>query len=166
VQRVAGLELLVRVELEPALAALPFRTAVPGDADCLQPSARKRDQVLLQRIDPEGVADLILVERAVGALRTHQELGTGAREGGGNAEMFEPGVGKIAQHGFFCRLLHRQSVVRALPKLRLGRMASRTHLTADIARGLVRKPLRPDRGESHEKNPSRYRDVQEDRHIR
>jgi hypothetical protein len=47
VQRVARFELLVGVEMEPALAALLFRPAVPGDAQRLQPPAGKRDQILL-----------------------------------------------------------------------------------------------------------------------
>jgi hypothetical protein len=41
--------------VEPALAALIFRPAVPGDAERLQPSPRE-NQILLQRIKPERVA--------------------------------------------------------------------------------------------------------------
>ena len=49
VQRIAGLELLVGIEMEPALAALVLRPAVPGDAERLHPAVGKGDQVLLQR---------------------------------------------------------------------------------------------------------------------
>jgi hypothetical protein len=59
---------------KPALAALPFRTAVPGDAERLIPAAGKGDPVLLQRIDPEGVSNLVVVKSPVGALGTDHEL--------------------------------------------------------------------------------------------
>ena len=58
--------MLAGIEVEPALTALLFRPAIPGDAERLQPPAWKRDQVLLQRIDPEGVGDRIVLQRTVG----------------------------------------------------------------------------------------------------
>jgi hypothetical protein len=67
-QWVAGFELLGWIEVEPALPAPLFRPAVPGDAERLQPPARKRDQRLLQRIGPEGVGDRIVVQRTVRAI--------------------------------------------------------------------------------------------------
>src|SRR5262249_1628144 len=54
-QHVVVLDLLVRVEMEPALAALLFRARVPGDRERLQAAVGKFDEILLQRIDPEGV---------------------------------------------------------------------------------------------------------------
>ena len=66
-QRIAGLELLAGVELEPALAALVFRAAIPGDAERLIASPGKGDQILLQRIYPEGVGDPVIVQCAIGA---------------------------------------------------------------------------------------------------
>ena len=78
VQRVVGLEVLAGIEMEPALAALLFRAAVPGNAERLIPPPGESDKVLLQRIDPEGVDDLVVVERAVGTLGIDHELVAGA----------------------------------------------------------------------------------------
>jgi hypothetical protein len=61
VQGIAGFELLAGIEMKPALAALVFWSAVPGDAERLIAPARKRDQILLQWIDTEGVSDRIVV---------------------------------------------------------------------------------------------------------
>src|SRR5690606_4406074 len=55
VQRVCVIDLLVGVEAIPALAAFGGGPAVPGDAERLQPSVRKFDEVLLERIDTERV---------------------------------------------------------------------------------------------------------------
>ena len=111
VQWVAGLELLARVELEPAPTALIFRAAVPGNAERLIAPPGKGDQVLLQRIDPEGVGDLVVVESAVGARGIDRELVARAREGGDRAEMLEPRIGEVAQHDGFRRPLHGVRVV-------------------------------------------------------
>ena len=58
VQHVVVLDLLVRIEMEPALAALVLRPAVPGERQRLQAAVGKLDQILLQRIDAERVLDL------------------------------------------------------------------------------------------------------------
>ena len=60
---------LVRVEVEPALAPFRLRPGVPADGEGLEPPPGEADQVLLERPDPEGVGDLELLERPVGAVR-------------------------------------------------------------------------------------------------
>jgi hypothetical protein len=60
--------------MEPALAALLFRVAIPGDAERLIAPPGKGDQVLLQRIDPEGVGDLVIAKSPIVVLRADQEL--------------------------------------------------------------------------------------------
>jgi hypothetical protein len=55
VQNVVVPDVLVRIEMEPTLAVLVFRSAVPCNRQSLQPSVRKFDQVLLKRIHAEGV---------------------------------------------------------------------------------------------------------------
>src|SRR5271166_5651922 len=44
VQWIAGFQLLAGIEVKPALAALVFWPAVPGNAERLQPPTGKRDQ--------------------------------------------------------------------------------------------------------------------------
>ena len=57
VQLVPGLDVLLGVQVEPALSALRFVPAVPGDTECLHLAAGKLHQVLLQRMNPKGVGD-------------------------------------------------------------------------------------------------------------
>src|SRR5262245_48538772 len=65
VQPVSGSELLVGIKVKPTLATLFLRPAVPSNAERLILSSGKSDQVLLEGIDPKGIGDLIIVERAV-----------------------------------------------------------------------------------------------------
>src|SRR5262249_34121616 len=57
-QHVVVLDLLVRMEMEPALSALLLGAGVPGDRERLQPTVWKFDEILLQRLDAEGVFQL------------------------------------------------------------------------------------------------------------
>ena len=74
VQDVVVADLLVRIEVEPALAALVLRPAVPGDRERLQPAVGKFDQILLQRIEAERVFDLERGELAVRPVGLDEEL--------------------------------------------------------------------------------------------
>src|SRR5262245_52524582 len=111
--------------MEPALAALSLRAAVPSDTERLIAPSGKGDQVLLQRIDPEGVDDLVIAERPIVVLRADHELGPRARESGDHTELLEPSIGEVSQHRGCRRLLHGERVVRAPPALRLGGVAAR-----------------------------------------
>src|SRR5579875_170069 len=51
-------DVFVGIKMEPALPALIFRTAVPGNRQSLQTAVWKFNQILLQGIDAEGVFDL------------------------------------------------------------------------------------------------------------
>src|SRR5437899_4619594 len=96
-QPVACRQFLVGVEVKPALPALLFWTAVPGDAECLIAAAREGDQVLLQRIDPEGVGDLVLVLRAIWSLDADHELIARAGERADGVKMLEHRLGEIPE---------------------------------------------------------------------
>ena len=75
-QDVIVFDLLVRIEMEPTLATLLLRTSVPGDRERLQPSVREFDEILLQRIDPEGVFHLERGELAIIELVSDAPLNT------------------------------------------------------------------------------------------
>ena len=119
-QDVVVADLLVRIEVEPALAALVLRPAVPGDRQRLQPAVGKCDQVLLKRIDPERVFDFELGELAVRAVGLDQELAVAAEEARLDAVMLESRVGEIAEDGFVRRMVHRELMMRAVPELRFA----------------------------------------------
>ena len=62
------LDLLVRIQMKPALAALVLRPAVPSERWDLQAPIGKLDQILLKRIDAEGVFHLEGRKLAVGPI--------------------------------------------------------------------------------------------------
>src|SRR5271163_3986917 len=74
VQRIAGAQLQVGMQIEPALAATFASAAVPRDPECLKPTTRHLDEILLQRRDPEGEFDFVIVKRAVRSVGPHHEL--------------------------------------------------------------------------------------------
>src|SRR4051812_16080901 len=73
-QRVTSNKFAIRVERVPALASLFFRAGIPSYSDCLHAPARKLDQVLLERCDAKGVADLKIGQSSIGPIRVDPEL--------------------------------------------------------------------------------------------
>jgi hypothetical protein len=114
---------VVWVEVEPTLAAFALGPIVPAHAQGLKAPARKFDQVLLERIEAEHIRDLVIVEFAVGPIRTHEKLSIAPKKTGGDAEMRELGVIEIAEHGALIHDLHREIVMRSLPQFVLGDVA-------------------------------------------
>src|SRR5512132_512467 len=134
VQRIAGLELLIGIQMEPALAALVLRPAVPGDAERLHPPVREGDQVLLQRVDAEGVADLEVGELAVRPVGVDEELAVPLDETRGDVAVRERRAVEGAENRLVRRFLHGEVVVRAAPGRRLGLVTARAGGDADEAR--------------------------------
>src|SRR5205807_9119644 len=99
-QDVVVLDLFVRVEMKPALAALLLGTRVPGDGERLQPPVGKLDQILPQWIDPERVFDLESRELAVRPVGLHQELAVLPEEARVNSVIIEAGVVEIPSTDF------------------------------------------------------------------
>ncbi len=134
VERIARRDLLVRIEMEPAPPSPLGGPAVPGPAQRLQPAAGKLDEVLLQRLDTEGVADRQILD----ALRTldadGEALALANRDRGLPGVDERPSV-EAAEDGPRRRLLHGEIVVRSLPEPVLLRMATRAGLPAHIGRG-------------------------------
>ena len=131
VQNVVVLDLLVRIEMKPALAAFVLRPAVPGDRQRLQPAVRELDEILLQRIDAECVLHLERGELAVGTVGLDQELPVLAEEARTHAVIIEARIGEIAEHRFLGGVLHRVLVLGAAPQVRFGAVAAGAGLAAD-----------------------------------
>ena len=74
VQRIEMRHRSVRIEMKPALAALFLWPRIPCDRERLHAAAGKRDQILLQRIDAEGVFDLEGREPSVGTICLDEKL--------------------------------------------------------------------------------------------
>src|SRR5262249_57043208 len=99
VQHVVVLDLLVRIEMEPALAALLLRPTVPGDRQRLQAAVGKLDQVLLKRVEAERVLDLEGGELAVRPVGLDEKFAVLAEEARAHAVMLEARVVEVAEHG-------------------------------------------------------------------
>src|SRR5262249_36545170 len=130
-QNIVALDLLVGIEMEPALATLLLRAGVPGDREGLQPAVREFNEILLQRIDAEGVFHLERGELAVGAIGLDEEFPILAEEAGVHAVMTEARIVEIAKHRCVGRIFHRLLVLRRAPQLRLCRMALGARVVAD-----------------------------------
>ena len=73
-QRIGVGDLLIGIEMEPASTTLILGPGVPSQDEALRTAARKRNQVLLQRIDAERVSNLEIPERAVRPVGANDEL--------------------------------------------------------------------------------------------
>src|SRR5262249_5286312 len=130
-QDVIVLDLLVRIEMEPALSALLLRAGVPGDRERLKPSVREFDQILLQRIDGEGVFRLERCELAVGAVGLDEIFPGLAKEAGLHPVMTETCIVEIAEYRCVGRMIHRLLVLGRAPELRFRGLASGAMVAAD-----------------------------------
>ena len=128
------LDLLVRIEMEPVLAALLLGSAVPCDRQRLNASIGEFDQILLQRKDAECVFHLESGKLAVGTVGLDQEFAVLTEEAGVHAVIVEAGIVEIAKNRVLGRMVHCLLVMRAMPQLSLCPMASGAGLAADERR--------------------------------
>ena len=131
VQDVVVFDLLIGGEMKPALAALVLRPAVPSERQRLNAPVGELDEILLQRIDAEGVLRLKDGKLAVGAVSLDQEFPSLAKEAGTHTIMLEAGIVEIAKHGLVGGMLHRGLMLRGIPQLGLRLMAACAGLAAD-----------------------------------
>ena len=136
-------DVLLRIEVKPALAALRLRARIPGDRERLHAAVGRFDQVLLQRLDAEGVLDLEVGELAVGSVGADEILPVAPEEGRRHPGVGEVRIVEVAQHACGRCVLHRELVLRALPRGVLLVMALGTGLRADVVS--LRKGRRRDR---------------------
>ena len=66
--------------MEPALAALLLRSRIPRDRQRLFAAVGKIDQILLQRMHAERVADFVVVQLAIGTVGVDDELAVALRK--------------------------------------------------------------------------------------
>ena len=138
VQHVVVLDLLAGIEVKPALAALLLRPAVPRNRQSLHAAVGKRDEILLQGVETEGVFHLEHGELAVGAVGLDQKLSILAKKARPQPVRLEARAVEIAQHGLVGRMLHRPAVLRHVPQFRFRRVAARAGLAADKGRDPLR----------------------------
>ena len=105
-QDIVVLDLFIGIKVKPALSAFVLRSAVPGERQCLQPAVRKFDEILLERIDAEGVFHFERRELAVRTIGLDKVLPVLAKEAGVDAVIVEACVVEVAQNRFAGRVLH------------------------------------------------------------
>ncbi len=162
VQDVVVGDVLVRIQVKPALAALVLRAGVPADVERLHAAVGKGDQVLLQRVDAEGVGDAVLVQRPVRAVGAHVVAVVFLEEGRGDGVVGEGGVVEVAEDGARVGRLHGPVMVRAAVLDGFARVARHAGLAADELRrgGLcVRGGKREGGGEPQACGAHRSREV-------
>ena len=134
VQDVVVLDVLVGIEVEPALAALVLRPRVPGERERLHAAVGEFDEILLQRIEAEGVFHLEGRELAVRPVGLDEELAVLAEEARLHAVIVEARVGEVAEHRGVGRMSHGVAVLGRVPQRRLAAMAAGAGLAADEGR--------------------------------
>ena len=145
VQRVRVRDRLVRVEVKPALPAVRRGPAVPRERQCLEPPARKLDEVLLQRLDAKDVSDREVPEVAVLVIGHDEIIPVLQGERAFDAEVPKPRPGEIPTDGVGSRHLHGQRVMRVLPGGVFGLVTAAAGRGADKlrrSRGRDRRRLR------------------------
>src|SRR5262249_12899666 len=141
VQDVVVLDLLIRVEVEPALAALVLRPGVPGERQRLYPSVGKLDEILLQRVDTERVLDFEDGERSIRSVGLYEELPVLAEETGVHAVIVEARAGEIAGDRLLGDMGHGRRMLETTPQLCLRPVTAGAGPAADEhGRGFVRHP--------------------------
>ena len=132
-QPIAGTDVLPRVEVKPALAALVFRARVPGNGQRLHAPSRQFDQVLLQRTHAECVLDLVVVELAVRTIGIDEVPAVTTRERRCRSGILELAVGEVAEHGLVVGDLHGQVVIRPAPRRQFPGVAFAARASPHIA---------------------------------
>ena len=97
-QDVVVADLLMRIEMEPALPPLALWARIPGKRQRLNAPVGKLDEILLQGIEAEGVFDLEGCELAVRAVGLDHELVAIAEEARVHAEIVEACIVEVADH--------------------------------------------------------------------
>ena len=124
----------LRIDVVPALAALSAAPGIPGDRQHLHVTIGHLDQVLLQRRNAKRVFDREHLEFTICIVSSNQEVAATFEKSGGHVEILKLDTGKISQDALGRDLLHRQRVMRILPKLELRRVALPACLRSGEAR--------------------------------
>ena len=119
---VLGVDLFAGLQVIPALSALLGGTTVPGDVQRLQMPFADIDQILLQRVVPEGVVDFKNAGSSILADRRHHEILTLAIKPGFDSMEFDRGIIEVTEYGILVRGQHGPIVIRQLPLRVLGLM--------------------------------------------
>jgi hypothetical protein len=129
-QNVVVPNVFVRIEMEPTLAALVFRSAVPCDRQSLQPSVRKFDKILLKRIHAERVFHLIGGQFSVMPVGFDEKLRVLAKETRLDIDILKARVVKITEHGLVRCMSHSALMLRRMPKSALGLVTAGTDIAS------------------------------------
>ena len=121
VERVRGPERHAGIQVEPALPPVRAGPGVPRQAERLEPAVREPNEVLLERIGPEGVGDLELGRLPVRPVGPDDELPVAAEERRDDPLVRDGRLVEAAEHRLRGRGLHRPGVVGGPVGLHLAR---------------------------------------------
>src|SRR6202007_1419977 len=122
------------VKRKQALPPFFFLSCLPGDRQRLNPAIREFDEILLQRIDAEGVFHLEFDKSAVRPVGFDAKLPRLSKETRMHAVIVETRTVEVAEHRLVARVLHRGLVLRGAPQFCFRLVTPRARLAADEAR--------------------------------
>jgi len=132
VKDIIGRNMLILVDMIPALSAHPGRTGVPADGEALVPSPGECNKVLLQGPDSKNIGDLVVEHLAIRSFGIYHVLSIFRIEPGSDSEMGVGDITEITQHGLCYGRVHGLVMIRSLKKIILFFMALLTALTTYV----------------------------------
>ena len=121
---------LIGIKVKPALAPGGRRPGIPADGQRLKTTATQVDQVLLQRVDPEGIENPVFGQLTVRAIGGDEELIALLTKPRAHPRVVEVRVIKVRQNGIGAGVGHGMGMLRRLPGQVLVGMATGTAAAA------------------------------------
>jgi hypothetical protein len=86
-QLIVVVDRCVGIEVEPALAPSCGGAVIPGDAQSLITAAGNGDQMPLQRVQAEGLGDIIIVQWPVTSIGVHEGIAVASEKRRGHTPL-------------------------------------------------------------------------------
>jgi len=118
--------------MKPTLPASLLRSRIPRNRQSLKSTAGQLDEILLQRLDAERVADLEIRELSVCTVGADEELAIALEERARRATLRDVRVAEVAGNAAVTRRRHGGLVLRLPPVGGLAAVAGFARLCADI----------------------------------
>ena len=136
VQNIIVLDRFICREMKPSLATSITRSAVPCNRQDLEAAVRERNEILLQRIDAEGIFHFVDGQRSIGTIGLHEKLSILTEEARLHTEIVKTHVVEIAEHRPVGGVLHCPLVLRRHPQPCLRLVTASAGAAADIGSNL------------------------------
>jgi len=124
--------------MKPTLPASLLRSRIPRNRQSLKSTAGQLDEILLQRLDAERVADLEIRELSIRAVCADKELAIALEERARRATLRDVSIAEVAGNAAVARRRHGGLVLRLAPVGGLAAVTGFARARADIMGGRCR----------------------------